>query len=193
MYHIRWIWQFGRKGPCCLSTNWNGICAGVNPLQTTWIERGAVSSRVALLLRSTEAKPLFSDLSSDLCNSWFWGSVSYTCLQRPRVKWLVACMNGRLKCIAWLEWIWLNLREGLVEIENWIVEMLSSFVQVEGKLGGCLMGKDSFARFHLKGEFLPWKWLIFETRQGFISCQSALLSSTAIELVKHRVPSAPRS
>jgi hypothetical protein len=33
-----------------------------NPLKTTNIELGAVSSRVALLLRSAEAKPWFSDL-----------------------------------------------------------------------------------------------------------------------------------
>ena len=31
----------------------------INPLQTTLIERGIVSSRVALLLRSAEIKPLF--------------------------------------------------------------------------------------------------------------------------------------
>ena len=32
---------------------------GVNPLQTTWLERGIVSGRVALLLRSAEILPLF--------------------------------------------------------------------------------------------------------------------------------------
>ena len=31
-------------------------------MHTTYIERGIVSSRVALLLRSAEIKPLFSDL-----------------------------------------------------------------------------------------------------------------------------------
>ena len=31
----------------------------VNPLQTTWLERGTVSGRVALLLRSAEIQPLF--------------------------------------------------------------------------------------------------------------------------------------
>ena len=31
----------------------------INPLQTTWFEQGIVSSRVALLLRSAEIKPLF--------------------------------------------------------------------------------------------------------------------------------------
>ncbi len=35
---------------------------GVNPLQTTSLELGAVSGRVALLLRSAEAQPVFSDL-----------------------------------------------------------------------------------------------------------------------------------
>ena len=34
---------------------------GVNLLQTTGNERGPVSSRVALLLRSAEGKPLFYD------------------------------------------------------------------------------------------------------------------------------------
>jgi hypothetical protein len=42
-----------------LFTYCNEIYAGVNPLQTTWMERGTVSSRVALLLRSAEVKPLF--------------------------------------------------------------------------------------------------------------------------------------
>ena len=32
---------------------------GVNPLQTTLLERGIVSGRVALLLRSAEIQPLF--------------------------------------------------------------------------------------------------------------------------------------
>ena len=32
---------------------------GVDPLQTTWLERGTVSGRVALLLRSAEIQPLF--------------------------------------------------------------------------------------------------------------------------------------
>lgn len=32
---------------------------GVNPLQTTWLELGIVSGRVALLLRSAEIHPLF--------------------------------------------------------------------------------------------------------------------------------------
>jgi hypothetical protein len=35
------------------------IVIGVNPLQTTWLERGIVSGRVALLLRSAEIHPLF--------------------------------------------------------------------------------------------------------------------------------------
>lgn len=37
------------------------IFMGVNLLQTTGNERGPVSSRVALLLRSAEGKPLFFD------------------------------------------------------------------------------------------------------------------------------------
>ena len=44
-----------------------------NPLKTTNIELGAVSSRVALLLRSAEAKPWFSDL--------FMESISYTSIE----------------------------------------------------------------------------------------------------------------
>ena len=34
---------------------------------TTWIEGGIVSSRVALLLRSAEIKPLFFDLIPGVC------------------------------------------------------------------------------------------------------------------------------
>ena len=36
------------------------VFIGLNPLQTTWTERGIVRSRVALLLRSAEIQPLFS-------------------------------------------------------------------------------------------------------------------------------------
>jgi hypothetical protein len=35
---------------------------GVNPLQTTLLELGIVSGRVALLLRSAEIQPVFEDL-----------------------------------------------------------------------------------------------------------------------------------
>jgi hypothetical protein len=38
---------------------------GVNPLQTTLLELGIVSGRVALLLRSAEIQPVFIDLSLD--------------------------------------------------------------------------------------------------------------------------------
>ena len=38
------------------------ISKRMNPLQTTLTKRGIVSSRVALLLRSAEIKPLFEDL-----------------------------------------------------------------------------------------------------------------------------------
>ena len=36
---------------------------GVNPLQTTWLEHGIVSGRVALLLRSAEIQPAFERFS----------------------------------------------------------------------------------------------------------------------------------
>ena len=36
---------------------------GVNPLQTTWLEHGIVSGRVALLLRSAEIQPAFGRFS----------------------------------------------------------------------------------------------------------------------------------
>jgi len=68
------VYQIRRIGPClrkCLlgySANHNQICVGVNPLQTTWMERGTVSSRVALLLRSAEVKPLFNRFVQQLLN-----------------------------------------------------------------------------------------------------------------------------
>ena len=46
-----WLW-----GHPCMSIP---SLVGVNPLQTTWFERGTVSGRVALLLRSAEIQPLF--------------------------------------------------------------------------------------------------------------------------------------
>jgi len=38
---------------------------GVNPLQTTLLELGIVSGRVALLLRSAEIQPVFGRFSSE--------------------------------------------------------------------------------------------------------------------------------
>jgi hypothetical protein len=38
---------------------------GVNPLQTTWLERGIVSGRVALLLRSAEIHPFVRKICLD--------------------------------------------------------------------------------------------------------------------------------
>ena len=62
---------------------------GVDPLQTTWLERGAVRSRVALLLRSSETQPLFNDLST------IDGSCPQTSDQSPPG----ACSRG---CCCWL-------------------------------------------------------------------------------------------
>lgn len=45
------------------------LVIGVNPLQTTWLERGIVSGRVALLLRSTEIHPLFERFVEMPCAS----------------------------------------------------------------------------------------------------------------------------
>jgi hypothetical protein len=39
---------------------------GVNPLQTTLLELGIVSGRVALLLRSAEIQPVFEDFTNDV-------------------------------------------------------------------------------------------------------------------------------
>ena len=41
------------------------LVIGVNPLQTTRLERGIVSGRVALLLRSAEIHPLFERFVND--------------------------------------------------------------------------------------------------------------------------------
>ncbi len=51
--------------PSVFTWRWGHPCmsipslVGVNPLQTTWFERGTVSGRVALLLRHAEIQPLF--------------------------------------------------------------------------------------------------------------------------------------
>lgn len=42
------------------------LVIGVNPLQTTLLELGIVSGRVALLLRSAEIQPVFEDLFEEL-------------------------------------------------------------------------------------------------------------------------------
>jgi hypothetical protein len=46
---------------------------GVNPLQTTWLEHGIVSGRVALLLRSAEIQPLFGRFSD-----WTQNPITHT-------------------------------------------------------------------------------------------------------------------
>lgn len=46
---------------------------GVNPLQTTWLEHGIVSGRVALLLRSAEIQPLFGRFSD-----WIQTPITHT-------------------------------------------------------------------------------------------------------------------
>ena len=46
---------------------------GVNPLQTTWLEHGIVSGRVALLLRSAEIQPLFGRFSD-----WIQNPITHT-------------------------------------------------------------------------------------------------------------------
>ncbi len=61
---------------------------GVDPLQTTWLERGAVRSRVALLLRSSETQPLFNDLSS----------IDRTCPQASDQSPVAICSRGCLSC-----------------------------------------------------------------------------------------------
>ncbi len=61
---------------------------GVDPLQTTWLERGAVRSRVALLLRSSETQPLFNDLSS----------IDRTCPQASDQSPGATCSRGCLGC-----------------------------------------------------------------------------------------------
>ncbi len=63
---------------------------GVDPLQTTWLERGAVRSRVALLLRSSETQPLFNDLSS----------IDGSCPQASDQSPPGACSRGC--CCCWL-------------------------------------------------------------------------------------------
>lgn len=46
------------------------VFIGLNPLQTTWTERGIVSSRVALLLRSAEIQPLFLNFGGTLAGTF---------------------------------------------------------------------------------------------------------------------------
>ena len=62
---------------------------GVDPLQTTWLERGAVRSRVALLLRSSETQPLFNDLST----------IDGSCPQASDQSPPAACSRGCSCCI----------------------------------------------------------------------------------------------
>lgn len=58
------------------------LVIGVNPLQTTWLERGIVSGRVALLLRSAEIHPLFERF------------VRWTMSILPSSSWLAMTLGG---------------------------------------------------------------------------------------------------
>ena len=58
------------------------LVIGVNPLQTTWLERGIVSGRVALLLRSAEIHPLFERF------------VRWTIVHPPSSSWLAGTLRG---------------------------------------------------------------------------------------------------
>ena len=60
------------------------LVIGVNPLQTTWLERGIVSGRVALLLRSAEIHPLFERF------------VRWTIVHPPS-SWSVCTLRGPVK------------------------------------------------------------------------------------------------
>jgi hypothetical protein len=51
----------------------------INPLQTTLIERGIVSSRVALLLRSAEIKPIVLQICSYEQHLSFFFFFSFSC------------------------------------------------------------------------------------------------------------------
>ena len=73
---------------------------GVDPLQTTWLERGAVRSRVALLLRSSETQPLFNDLSTidGSCPQASDQSPPGAC-SRGCCCWLAGCVTDRLSTL----------------------------------------------------------------------------------------------
>ena len=58
------------------------LVIGVNPLQTTWLERGIVSGRVALLLRSAEIHPLFERF------------VRWTIVHPPSSSWSASTLRG---------------------------------------------------------------------------------------------------
>ena len=60
---------------------------GVNPLQTTWLEHGIVSGRVALLLRSAEIQPLFGRFSD-----WIQIPITHHTTQ---INWLMAARGWR--------------------------------------------------------------------------------------------------
>ena len=76
---------------------------GVDPLQTTWLERGAVRSRVALLLRSSETQPLFNDLSSidGTCPQASDQSPPGSCSRGCRCRWAPR-RSGQGACVSLL-------------------------------------------------------------------------------------------
>ena len=78
-------------------------------MQTTWLERGTVSGRVALLLRSAEIQPLFIDLSDWIHQS---NPPHHSSNARPQLQ-------GGLALWAWLPWCW---KQPSLEQSDWMVD-----------------------------------------------------------------------
>jgi hypothetical protein len=101
------------------------ICVGVNPLQTTWMGRGTVSSRVALLLRSAEVKPLFERF------------VFFFSLFFPSIKpydgslWTVTSLWMHLKKISW---IWFALPVLTLTLLCFLILWLKTFQPLSCRL-----------------------------------------------------------
>ncbi len=85
----------------------------VNPLQTTWLEHGTVSGRVALLLRSAEIQPLFRrfvrmDFSIHPCSHAALGSLLCCCMHAEFAQVLGSsrgpgslCLSSQYACMSY--------------------------------------------------------------------------------------------
>ena len=105
-----WQWYSWRKGLGCLPANCNVILRGDKSfVYDLDVQRGIVSSRVALLLRSAEIKPLLSDLFYFFLSILLAGASG--CLERYTVKQVKGNSGNTLLVLLLLHFLFFPQRQ----------------------------------------------------------------------------------
>ena len=138
----------------------------MNPLQTTWIEQSAVSSRVALLLRSTEAKLAFNrfvhfynELYLFLLSFFYSGLTWGWRLQRGQKG-----LEGKIILYGQFTWGWRLLYKSLAfaialhcEHHSW--KWATQKCSAESILSSGSIQYINFENY-LSHTFFQWAWLV---------------------------------